>query len=128
VDPTYPARRITFMAADSGLTLLVADPGADTVLPDIPTLALTESLWSSGQPTLDLFQLTRTARLTVIYTSGSTGRPKGVEISHRSVVALLDACDLVFDLRPTTCGRCFTPTASTSECGRCGVRSRTEPR
>jgi amino acid adenylation domain-containing protein len=100
LDPAYPASRVTFMGADAELALLLTDADAEPVVPDVPTLALTSSLWSADQPALERVPADAGQAAYVIYTSGSTGRPKGVEVSHRNVVALLAACDRVFGLRP----------------------------
>jgi amino acid adenylation domain-containing protein len=102
LDPAYPADRVRFMATDAELALLLTDEnaGAELVVPEVPTLALTRSLWAAGQPALESSPVVAGQPAYVIYTSGSSGRPKGVEVSHHNVVALLAACDDVFDLRP----------------------------
>ncbi len=62
----------------------------------------------------------------VIYTSGSTGRPKGV-VRHRTATS--PGCSRRpargSASAPPTCGRCSTPTPSTSRSGRCGARCST---
>ena len=59
----------------------------------------------------------------VIYTSGSTGRPKGVLVTARATCRACSPPPTTVRLRPaTTCGRCSTPTPSTSRCGRSGAR------
>ncbi|GGN93837.1 hypothetical protein GCM10011579_092710 [Streptomyces albiflavescens] len=85
LDPDYPADRIAFMAADSGIkTVLTQRDLVDLVdaesvvvddLPPAPAVPL-----PAASPN-DLGYL--------IYTSGSTGRPKGVVMPHRALANLL---------------------------------------
>ncbi|MFD8396076.1 amino acid adenylation domain-containing protein [Streptomyces sp. NPDC059680] len=106
LDPGYPADRVRFMAEDSGLGLLLTDPGADTslVAPGVTALEVTDTLLegpepaAGSQPTPPAVPVTPEDPAYVIYTSGSSGRPKGVEVPHRAVTTLLKACDEVFDL------------------------------
>jgi amino acid adenylation domain-containing protein len=85
LDPRFPARRLEYMAEDSGARVLLTRsdlrPGwpmtvchvdrilADGTQPEVPTAAS------------DLAY--------ILYTSGSTGHPKGVAVSHRALVNLL---------------------------------------
>jgi amino acid adenylation domain-containing protein len=98
LDPDYPAERLDFMAADSGMRWLVSEsaldaklarPGLERVLLDRDAAALAAEeegpLPGSGGRPDDLAYL--------IYTSGSTGRPKGVEVLHRGVVNCLNATE-----------------------------------
>jgi amino acid adenylation domain-containing protein len=95
LDPTYPAERLTFMATDSGLRLLVTESRFEGVARehDCARLRLdadaaaieAESDAPLGEPA-DPEGLAY-----VIYTSGSTGKPKGVELPHRAVVNFLYA-------------------------------------
>ncbi|MEU2718360.1 amino acid adenylation domain-containing protein [Streptomyces sp. NPDC007205] len=106
LDPGYPADRVRFMAEDSGLGLLLTDPGIDAglVVPGVTALEVTDTLLegresAAGPPSaLPAVPVTPEDPAYVIYTSGSSGRPKGVEVPHRAVTALLEACDEVFDL------------------------------
>ncbi|MBT2575230.1 amino acid adenylation domain-containing protein [Bacillus sp. ISL-51] len=95
LDPSYPADRLEYMIADSGITMALT------------TADLQDSLnWSSVQAVAvdrDWHEIERTVaertalkRLVtpddlayVIYTSGSTGKPKGVMIPHRALTNFL---------------------------------------
>ncbi|WP_372661452.1 non-ribosomal peptide synthetase [Amycolatopsis kentuckyensis] len=73
VDPSYPAERIEYMLADSGVALVL----------------------ESGEPeSADESDLGRLKsgddEIYVIYTSGSTGRPKGVVLTEATVTNLVE--------------------------------------
>jgi amino acid adenylation domain-containing protein len=83
LDPTYPAARLAFMAADAGISALVAQDNpewTDVVLvrPDDQAAPAADRDVSARMPAY------------VMYTSGSTGTPKGVEITHGAVESLVD--------------------------------------
>ncbi|MEV7470056.1 amino acid adenylation domain-containing protein [Streptomyces kronopolitis] len=106
LDPGYPEDRVRFMAEDSGLGLVLTDPGTrtGTVAPGVPALEVTHSpsdgpgITTGTAPAPPAVPVTAEDPAYVIYTSGSSGRPKGVEVPHRAVTTLLRACDEVFDL------------------------------
>ncbi|HST60093.1 MAG TPA: condensation domain-containing protein, partial [Longimicrobium sp.] len=94
LDPAYPPERLSFMAADSGISVLVTVDALRGVLPvadgvrivridtDARTIARArEDDLEGGAHPRSLAYL--------IYTSGSTGVPKGVAIEHGSAVAML---------------------------------------
>lgn len=93
LDPAYPAARLNFMIADSGvrLALTVSDlrprlaaGAAALVCLDAVGAAL------ATLPTDNLLTpLPPEALSHIIYTSGSTGQPKGVAITQRGVSALI---------------------------------------
>jgi amino acid adenylation domain-containing protein len=91
LDPDYPALRLEYMLADSGVSVLIT-AGEATEKLEIP----------NGVQTLNLDALadvgsaenpTGTAgpqdTAYVIYTSGSTGRPKGVAVPHGALLNFL---------------------------------------
>jgi amino acid adenylation domain-containing protein len=91
LDPAYPPDRLSYIAADSEIAVLVtrqelarpAMHGATLLLDsEWPEIArLDDSPVPLSAAPDDLAYL--------IYTSGSTGRPKGVEISHAALLNLL---------------------------------------
>ena len=86
VDAAYPARRVAFMVADSGASLIVCSAATRDRVPD--GLA---SIQVTGEDAGEAPAVTaRPADLAyVMYTSGSTGTPKGVAVPHRSVAELV---------------------------------------
>ena len=96
LDPSYPPERVQYMADDASVDLLLTD--ADSAPAAARTVQVGPGLWAEDAPSAAEVELTPQAPAYVIYTSGSSGAPKGVEVSHRSVTALLDACDRVVDV------------------------------
>jgi amino acid adenylation domain-containing protein len=87
LDPSYPAERLAFMLADSGVRLVVGDRGS---WPEGMGRG-TEVLWAgealAGSPVACGTSVDPECLAYVIYTSGSTGRPKGVAIRHSGITA-----------------------------------------
>src|SRR5262245_23324824 len=85
LEPSYPEERLKYMAADSGVTVLLtqrhfidhfAASGAHLVcLEEEWSIQTTVGVALRGHPSPETLA-------SVIYTSGSTGLPKGVQISH----------------------------------------------
>ncbi|HEV2845439.1 MAG TPA: amino acid adenylation domain-containing protein, partial [Thermoanaerobaculia bacterium] len=84
LDPEYPAERLAWLRADSGISVLLTeaelseDPGESG-----------ERLPSSAGPDNLAY---------VIYTSGSTGTPKGVLVTHRGLDNLAEAQGRLFGI------------------------------
>jgi amino acid adenylation domain-containing protein len=78
LDPAAPAERLSFMIADTAMTVLVTDTG-------------TEIVGQKPRPSMDCDPRSPANVAYVIYTSGSTGQPKGVVIEHRNAVNFLRA-------------------------------------
>ena len=109
LDPAYPPRRLRFLLEDSGVRVLVVQPGYAELaagarveaIEEVPTAAGAEA--PSPPPTSEPEPKPEPDHLAyVIYTSGSTGRPKGVMASHRGLVASTAARALVYRERVTS--------------------------
>lgn len=89
LDPEYPAQRLAYMIADSGISLLLSNSAVAKCLPDagrcevlsIDGLSLHEEQDANPQVELSAHNL-----LCLIYTSGSTGRPKGVTLEQAALL------------------------------------------
>jgi len=97
LDPEFPADRLSYMAQDANLSVLVTESALTTRIDSEGTARL---LLDEAADELDALPTTRltsdatfdgTSVAYVIYTSGSTGRPKGVAIPHHAVVNFLAA-------------------------------------
>ncbi|HSL81570.1 MAG TPA: amino acid adenylation domain-containing protein, partial [Thermoanaerobaculia bacterium] len=96
LDPSYPAERLAYMAADAGLAAVVAQRRLLERLPlaeGLPVLALDgpEDLPYSRSEDFSSCRSERSEAESrnlayAIYTSGSTGRPKGAGVSHAAIV------------------------------------------
>ena len=99
LDPNYPAERLNFLAADTGVTLILTQrhlehrwQHSDSQL---LMLDADHSVYSN-KPDNNLNQKQSSeSSAYVIYTSGSTGTPKGVEVLHRGIVRLVCGADYV---------------------------------
>ncbi len=103
LDPAYPRDRLTFMAEDSRLSLLVSQEALRGSLPraDLGAVTLESTRDASpcaegvpGEPVSDAPDLLAY----VIYTSGSTGRPKGVCVTHRALSNFLGSMRALFPM------------------------------
>ncbi|HEX4494362.1 MAG TPA: non-ribosomal peptide synthase/polyketide synthase [Thermoanaerobaculia bacterium] len=101
LDPRYPAARLSFIAGDSGLDVLVTtEPLRELVEGAVGTIVCLDSARPllAAEPTDDLESgATPESLAYVIYTSGSTGRPKGSLVTHRNVARLFAATAGWFD-------------------------------
>ena len=98
LDPAYPRGRVRYMATDAALDLVIADQDPSGILPEAQVIGVDEQLWP-GETAVTLPEVASDAPAYVIYTSGSSGDPKGVVVTHQNVIALLDGCERVFELR-----------------------------
>ncbi|MEV0222602.1 amino acid adenylation domain-containing protein [Streptomyces sp. NPDC050704] len=95
VDPDYPRRRIAFMLADTGASVLLTQRRLLPRLPDHDLVRCLDDDWPAAAARDTPPVPAHTAPddpAYVIYTSGSTGTPKGVMVSHTSLITLLRPC------------------------------------
>ena len=138
VNPDYPAERISFMLADARPTVLIcttataellgqaagAAAGVALVVLDDPATATAIAACPASWPAAGPAAAPRPDHPAyVIYTSGSTGTAEGrpraaARMWSRSSRRRVSGSDSARE----TCGRCSTPTRSTSRSGRCGAR------
>ena len=97
LDPAYPTERLTYMAEDAKVALLVtgstAAPALDwlrsqSVWLDVDAAAIAAQSDAPLEPDAAMDARPEDPAY-VIYTSGSTGKPKGVMVPHRAVVNFL---------------------------------------
>ena len=96
LDPSYPPDRLSAMAEDAGVSVVVTDAALSGLL-DLPGVrevvidgADREAIAARASTPVGA-GASGANRAYVLYTSGSTGRPKGVEVRHGSAVAFLAA-------------------------------------
>jgi amino acid adenylation domain-containing protein/FkbM family methyltransferase/non-ribosomal peptide synthase protein (TIGR01720 family) len=92
IDSAYPAARIAFMVADSGVRLVISTEAQADRLPDEVRRRATVVMLDVEAQSLARLSGARLDRAVggdhlayMIYTSGSTGTPKGVLIEHRGL-------------------------------------------
>ncbi|MET7802359.1 amino acid adenylation domain-containing protein, partial [Streptomyces decoyicus] len=90
LDPGYPTDRLQYLLADSGVRLVVADPGHPTsaLFGDGVRLVAVDQEPGADPGAAEEAQPHHLAY--VIYTSGSTGNPKGVAITHANITGFLE--------------------------------------
>jgi amino acid adenylation domain-containing protein len=91
LDPALPSARLTLLAQDAHITLLVTSEQQSKHL-EVGDVLLIERLWQSIKDGDDRNLTTLIAENNlayIVYTSGSTGRPKGVLSTHAGVVNYL---------------------------------------
>ncbi len=93
LDPEYPAARLSAMAQQAGVSVVIADtPLRSCFDPAIPVLH-PDVIVPGGRPAPAPSGLEGPSPESIAYilfTSGSSGRPKAVEVSHRALASLLE--------------------------------------
>ena len=94
LDPTYPAERLSFIVEDAGSEILIAESDTASWLRSakcrLLRLDLEANAIAEESNTPPEVEITPGSLAYIIYTSGSTGQPKGVEVSHASLLNLID--------------------------------------
>ncbi|WP_027255435.1 non-ribosomal peptide synthetase [Planktothrix agardhii] len=90
LDPDYPQQRLTYMAEDAKISLLLTQQSLLSSLPveDVGVIVLDKSAESLTVQSLEnpVSEVVPENLLCVLYTSGSTGKPKGVMLTHEALV------------------------------------------
>ncbi|WP_127086468.1 amino acid adenylation domain-containing protein [Dulcicalothrix desertica] len=96
LDPSYPQERLEFMVEDSQMPILVTQKHLIEQLPRLENVQVVcidtdwQVITQYSTENVDSGVTGENLAYT-IYTSGSTGKPKGVQITHQSVVNLLNS-------------------------------------
>jgi amino acid adenylation domain-containing protein/non-ribosomal peptide synthase protein (TIGR01720 family) len=93
IDPSYPAERVSYMLADTAISLVLTETRLAGKLSDLEAevVRLDERAAAiAARPvTAPVVSLAPDNLAGLIYTSGSTGRPKGTMLTHRGLVRLV---------------------------------------
>ncbi len=115
VDVNYPAERIQFMLADSGINVLLTE---QCVMADLEVssskVVILEQVAESILKHKDLFPSTLAGAddtIYAIYTSGSTGKPKGVVVKHGGFTNLLNWYCRSLEVNADSCFLLIAPTS-----------------
>lgn len=100
LDPAWPARRLSYLVADTGSRVVLVDVATarNTHVSDVELIDVNGADLLAQPDTASALDPGGRDRLAyTIYTSGSTGRPKGVAVPHLGVLNVVVAFD---DLLP----------------------------
>jgi amino acid adenylation domain-containing protein len=92
LDPAYPVERLRFILGDASPRVLIARDDLAPKLAAGPWKVVnidTDQDIQAGSSNAPSVTVTAEQLAYVIYTSGSTGQPKGVEVSHESLLNLV---------------------------------------
>lgn len=86
LDPNFPHERLQYMVRDSSAALVLVDTSTAEIFDSVAPVELPANL-SPGDSSVPR----NGENAVILYTSGSTGRPKGALLTHKNVLALVDA-------------------------------------
>lgn len=90
LDPSYPAERLSFMAADSGVNLILTTPELRTKAEQIAPQGSQVIVLNDEAPEITLPEVAPEQTAYLLYTSGSTGKPKAVVQNQGNLVRQAD--------------------------------------
>ncbi len=104
LDPDYPRERLSFMVADSSVSLLLTQQAlSENLFPHNQKLICVDTdgaRWKHERQSNPDVKVEANNLAYVIFTSGSTGRPKGAMNSHRAITNRLLWMQQAFALTP----------------------------
>ncbi len=102
LDPSYPADRLAFMAADAKVAVVLTTSDIAASHPGLPCPALCLDSETAAlramPPTRPMLPDEDDGLAYIIYTSGTTGSPKGVAITHANICHFLSVCTPIYDV------------------------------
>ena len=102
MDPSYPADRLAFMAADAGVALILSTSDLAACYSGVRCQVLCldrEASAVSAMPSTRPSLADASDELAyIIYTSGTTGRPKGVAVTHVNICHFLSVCTPIYNV------------------------------
>ncbi len=109
LEPSFPAKRLSYMAEDSGLELILSASSVNnaSALSDQKVILLDDERigkqldsYAGDHLEAGTFEKPSPSQLAyAIYTSGSTGEPKGVLVEHGGLVNLLESMQQQYELK-----------------------------
>ena len=105
MDVSFPPERVSFIAEDADLTLILTSAKFAAANPNLPCRVVDMSAIDAE---LDAIPATRPMvpdddddTAYIIYTSGTTGRPKGVAVNHSSICHFLSVVGPIYGVTPS---------------------------
>ncbi|WP_311971676.1 amino acid adenylation domain-containing protein [Pseudomonas baltica] len=100
LDPHFPQDRLTYIAEDAQLRMVITSPELDDFPSALPRLYL-HTLGSTLHEALPMPSAVD-ATAYILYTSGSTGKPKGVEVGQQALINFMLGMQDHLDFNPAT--------------------------